>query len=142
MWLCEHPLTEPGEEDRMSTSYLSSADGLDWTRHGTVLEPTPGTWDARGVRVTAVLSHEPLVVLYDGRPTAEDNWHEVTSVAQADADGRLRAAPEAPVLRSPYSDGAFRYASAVPLPDGSTRFYLEAARPDGAHDLVTVLAVS
>ena len=71
----------------MTTSYLTSADGLAWTRHGTVLEPTPGTWDARGARVTTVLSHDPLVVLYDGRPTAEDNWHETTSVARADATG-------------------------------------------------------
>ena len=29
MWLCEHPLTEPGQEDRMSTSYLTSGDGHD-----------------------------------------------------------------------------------------------------------------
>ncbi len=142
MWLCEHPLTDPGEEDRMSTSYLTSTDGLAWTRHGTVLEPTPGAWDARGVRVTTVLSHEPLVVLYDGRPTAEDNWHEMTSVARANGHGRLKADRDAPVLRSPSSDGALRYASAVPLPDGSTRFYVEVARPDGAHDLVTVLSRS
>lgn len=139
MWLCEHPLTDPGDEDRMTTSYLTSADGLAWTRHGTVLEPTPGTWDARGARVTAVLSHDPLVVLYDGRPTAEDNWHEATSLARSNGNGRLHTDPAAPVLRSPDSDGAFRYASAVSLPDGSTRFYLELARPDGAHDLVTVL---
>ena len=77
-----------------------------------MLEPTPGTWDARGARVTTVLSHDPLVVLYDGRPTAEDNWHETTSVARADATGMLHADPDAPVLRSPDSDGALRYASA------------------------------
>jgi hypothetical protein len=140
MWLCEHPLTEPGHEDRMTTAYLTSSDGLSWTRHGTVLEPTPGTWDARGARVTTVLSHDPLVVLYDGRPTAEDNWHEITSVARGDATGQLHADPDAPVLRSNDSDGALRYATAVQHPDGSTRFYFELARPDGAHDLVTTLS--
>jgi hypothetical protein len=140
MWLCEHPLADPGHEDRMSTAYLTSSDGLAWTRHGTVLEPRPGAWDSRGARVTTVLSHDPLVVLYDGRPTAEDNWHETTSVARADASGRLQADPEAPVLRSPDSDGALRYAAAVPQPGGSTRFYFELARPDGAHDLVTTLS--
>jgi hypothetical protein len=140
MWLCEHPLTEPGEEDRMSTSYLTSSDGLSWTRHGTVLEPRPGLWDARGARVTTVLSHDPLVVLYDGRARAEDNWHETTSIARGDSTGLLQADPDAPVLRSPDSDGALRYATAVPQPDGSTRFYFELARPDGAHDLVTTLS--
>ncbi|MCW2820445.1 MAG: hypothetical protein JWR64_240 [Marmoricola sp.] len=140
MWLCEHPLTDGGEEDRMSTAYLSSTDGLSWHRHGTVLEPTPGSWDARGARVTTVLSHDPLVVLYDGRPRAEDNWHETTSVARADATGQLLPDPESPVLRSPNSDGALRYATAVNNPDGSTRFYFEMARPDGAHDLVTTLS--
>ena len=40
-------------------------------------------------------------------------------------------------IASPYSDGAFRYASAVALGDGRTRYYVEAARDDGAHDLVT-----
>ncbi len=140
MWLCEHPLTEPQHEDRMSTAYLTSEDGLAWTRHGTVLSPRAGAWDARGARVSTVLSHDPLVVLYDGRATAADNWHEVTGVARADATGRLVADPAGPVLRSPYSDGAFRYVVAVPLPTGETRCYAEAARPDGAHDLVTWLS--
>ncbi len=77
-------------------------------------------------------------MLYDGRPTAADNWHEVTGVARSD-DGRHLVADPATPLRSPHSDGALRYAAAVPLPDGSTRFYFEAACPDGAHDLMTSL---
>lgn len=140
MWLCEHPLAQAGHEDRMTTSYLTSADGLAWARHGTVLEPRAGEWDARGTRVSTVLSHDPLVVLYDGRATAAANWHETTGVARADGGHRLWADPSAPVLRSPYSDGALRYTTAVALPDGRLRFYAEAARPDGAHDLVTMLS--
>jgi hypothetical protein len=138
MWVCEHPLDEPGHEDRMRTGYFTSDDGLTWTRQATVLTPTTGRWDARGARVTAVLSESPLVVLYDGRARAEDNWHEVTGVARsAEADGPALVADDGPVLRSPHSDGALRYVSAVPLPDGRIRFYFEAARPDGAHDLMT-----
>jgi hypothetical protein len=136
MWVCCHPLTESGHEDRMTTAYATSADGLVWDWHGEVLAPTPDTWDQRGARVTAVLSEQPLVVLYDGRASAEDNWHEVTGVASGSTD-RLTPHPDGPVARSPYSDGALRYVSAVPLPDGGTRFYFEAARPDGAHDLLT-----
>ena len=67
MWICVHPLDEPGHEDRMTTAYATSADGLVWTWHGTVLRPTDGAWDARGARVTAVLTLDPLAVLYDGR---------------------------------------------------------------------------
>jgi hypothetical protein len=141
-WICEHPLTEPGHEDRMSTAYHHSTDGLVWERRGTVLEPRPGTWDSRGARVSDVVSLDPLVVLYDGRPRAEDNWHETTGVARATtADpGSVLVADEAEPLRSPYSDGACRYATSVTMPDGTLRYYLEVARPDGAHDLVTVTA--
>jgi hypothetical protein len=135
MWVCVHPLTDPGHEDRMTTAYATSADGLAWDWHGTVLTPTPGSWDQRGTRVSAVLSLAPLVVLYDGRARAEDNWHEVTGVAR-EVDGRLEPTSD-PVMRSPYSDGALRYASVVPLPGGGSRVYFEAARPDGAHDLMT-----
>jgi hypothetical protein len=137
MWVCVHPLTDPGHEDRMTTAYATSRDGLAWTWHGTVLAPTVGSWDQRGTRVTAVLSADPLVVLYDGRARAEDNWHEVTGVAR-DVDGVLVPTAD-PVMRSPHSDGALRYASVVPLPDGRKRVYFEAARPDGAHDLMTTV---
>lgn len=138
MWACEHPLAEAGDEDRMSTAFLTSADGLAWTRRGTVLSPTPGTWDARGTRVSAVLERDPLVVLYDGRATAAENWFETTGVARGTMTN-LSATGVRDGVRSPHSDGALRYVSAVPAPDGSLRYFFEAARPDGAHDLMTQL---
>src|SRR4051794_2093126 len=135
-WVCEHPLDLAGQEDRMSTSYWRSDDGLSWHRERSVLEPREGEWDARGARVTDVLSLDPFVALYDGRARAEDNWFEVTGVASGDLEGTLTAS-EHPPLRSPYSDGAARYVTHVTLADGSLRYYLEMARPDGAHDLVS-----
>ncbi|WP_340540778.1 hypothetical protein [Nocardioides sp. GXZ039] len=141
MWLCCHPLTEAGHEDRMTTRRLTSHDGLDWVDQGEVLAGRAGAWDARGARVSAVLppvDGAPRRVLYDGRPDAASNWHETTGVAVWDGE---RLVPEETVepIASPHSDGAWRYASAVPLADGRVRFYVEAARPDGAHDLVTVV---
>ncbi len=135
LWVCCHPLDVPGAEDRMTTRHATSVDGLSWTDAGEVLAGRPGEWDARGARVTAVLSHEPLTVLYDGRPDAESNWFETTGLA-VERDGVLVPSDEVR-LSSPHADGALRYVSAVPLEDGRTRFYFEAARPDGAHDLMT-----
>lgn len=137
MWLCCHPLADAGHEDRMTTRRLTSADGLVWIDRGEVLSPRADTWDARGARVSTVLTEQPLTVLYDGRADAASNWYERTGVARWDGD---RLVPDdGEPIGSPHSDGAFRYAAAVPLPDGRTRFYVEAARPDGAHDLVTIV---
>ena len=54
-WICCHPIDVEDEEDRMSTGYATSSDGLDWEWHGTVLAGRPTAWDARGARLTAVL---------------------------------------------------------------------------------------
>ncbi len=141
MWLCCHPLDEPGHEDAMTTRFLRSDDGLAWTDSGEVLSGTPGTWDARGARVTTVLSPDPLVVLYDGRATADENWHERTGVARSkDGTPVLTADADGPAASSPHGDGALRYACAVPLPDGGLRWYAEVAAADGSHALTTSLS--
>jgi hypothetical protein len=42
----------------MTTAWATSDDGLVRQRR---LEPTTGTWDARGARVSTVLAQDPLV---------------------------------------------------------------------------------
>jgi hypothetical protein len=131
-WICCHPLDEPGEEDRMTTTYATSADGLTWDWHGTAIAPRPGAWDARGTRVTAVLPDGRAY--YDGRATKEENWSERTGVARpAGRPGQLVQDGDGPVSEA-------RYLDVVPLPGGGYRLYYEAPLPDDSHELRTELA--
>ena len=127
-WICCHRLENPGEEDRMFTALATSDDGWRWTWHHPVLEPRPGEWDARGVRITGMLPGGRAA--YDGRRTAEEDWHE--RVGLAAWDGR-RFVPEP----GPVADA--RYLTALAFPDGSIRTWYERRRGDGTHDLVTEL---
>ena len=113
-WICCHPLDEPGEEDRMTTAHATSADGLAWRWHGTVLAGRPGAWDARGARVTAVLADGRMT--YDGRATKEENFSERTGITGD------RGAPVADV----------RYLDVLELPGGGARLFYEAPLPDGS----------
>ena len=121
-WICCHPLDEPGEEDRMTTAYATSQDGLEWRWRGTVLAGRAGMWDARGARVTAVLADGRMS--YDGRATKEENFSERTGLAEPRSD-----APVANV----------RYLDIVPRADGYVLFF-ERPLPDGSHDLCTQLS--
>jgi len=132
-WVCCHPLDVPGAEDRMSTTYLTSDDGVTWRRHGTVLAARPGSWDARGARVTTVLPDGRAS--YDGRATAEENWFERTGLAVPTGDGAHLCALDG----GPVAD--VRYLEILALPTGGHRLYYEARRPDGAHELRTELHV-
>jgi hypothetical protein len=125
-WICCHALDVAHEEDRMTTGYATSTDGLDWEWHGTVLAGRPGTWDARGARVTAVLPDGRAA--YDGRATKEENWFEQIGVAEPDG-GDLVATGEA------LFDA--RYLEVLPLQDGAYRLYYEARLSDESHELRT-----
>jgi hypothetical protein len=131
-WICCHPLDEPDEEDRMTTAYATSADGLDWTWHGTVLAPRPGMWDARGARVTAVLPDGRAA--YDGRATKEENWFERIGLARLTGNrpGELEQTNDDAAVDA-------RYLDVLPLPGGGYRIYYEARLPDDSHELRTEL---
>jgi hypothetical protein len=130
-WICCHPLDRPGQEDRMHTRLATSDDGLRWTWRGTVLRGTPGSWDARGARVTAVLPDGRAT--YDGRATAQENFAERTGVALPAHDGVVGDGL-APDGRGPRAD--VRYLDVVPTERGC-RLYYESPRPDGSHELRT-----
>jgi hypothetical protein len=131
-WICCHPLDEPDEEDRMTTAYATSADGLDWQWRGIVLAPRPGTWDARGTRLTAVLADGRAA--YDGRATKEENWFERTGLAQL--TGRRPGELE---QTSADAVADVRYLDILPLPGGGYRIWYEARLPDESHELRTEL---
>ncbi|MDA0632739.1 hypothetical protein OUY22_04865 [Nonomuraea sp. MCN248] len=140
LWASCHPLVNPEEADRMVTDYATSADGLEWTWHGTALSGRPGLWDERGVRVSAVRWQGGRVLAYyDGRASAAENYEERTGVAVGADPAALTALGDTPAAASPFGGGGLRYLEFVDLPGGAVRLYYEFTRPDGAHELLTEL---
>ena len=140
LWASVHPLDDPAATDRMTTEHATSPDGVDWTWQGTALTGRPGSWDARGVRfATVVLDGGRSWALYDGRANAAENWEERTGLAVRNGSGGFVAVGDEPLLASPHAPFGLRYADVVALPSGGARWFYEATRPDGAHELRTVL---
>ena len=134
-WICCHPLDEADEEDRMTTAYATSTDGIAWDWHGTVLSPRPGSWDQRGTRLTAVLADGRAA--YDGRASKEENWYERTGLARL--TGRQPGELEQ-VGNDAVRD--VRYLDVLPLPGGGHRIWYEARLSDLSHELRTELIPS
>jgi hypothetical protein len=126
-WICCHPLEQPGDEDRMTTAYATSADGVEWRWHGTALAGRPGRWDSRGARVTAVLPDGRAS--YDGRASKEENFSERTGVADpTESEGALFATGDSPVAD-------VRYLDLIRHPEGGYLALYEAPLGDGSHEL-------
>jgi hypothetical protein len=133
LWASCHPLDDPDATDRMTTEYATSDDGVDWTWHGTALAGRPGSWDARGTRITSVLL-DLSVAFYDGRASAEENWEERTGLARGGLFGTFAPVGDMPFGESQYGGHGLRYVSVVDV-GRSRRAYYEMTRPDGAHEL-------
>ncbi|HEX6519372.1 MAG TPA: hypothetical protein VF070_05055 [Streptosporangiaceae bacterium] len=140
LWATCHPLADPDEADQMVTGYATSADGLEWTWHGTALSGRPGAWDSRGTRVTAVSrSGATIAAFYDGRASAAENYEERTGIAHGTEPSALAAVGDGPAAQSRHGGGGLRYLDVLAVGDGRYRLYYELTRCDGAHELRTEL---
>jgi hypothetical protein len=140
-WVCCHPLVEVGAEDRMSSRYARSADGLNWDWGAQVLTPAASGWDRRGRRVAAIVPGPDGTVtgFYDGRADASENWYERTGSLRGPTINGVLSPTGDRIAQSPYGRYTLRYVSVIDLGDGIGRAYYEAASPDGSNEIRTQL---
>lgn len=141
-WVCCHPLAERGDEDRMTTRYAGSDDGLSWAWGDVVLGPAATGWDRRGRRVSAIVPQPDGSVAgyYDARADAAENWYERTGLLRGPSTAAaLESISAEAAAQSPYMRHTLRYVTVVDVGDGIGRAYFEAASADGSNEIRTQL---
>jgi len=122
------------------TGLATSRDGLAWTWHGPIFEPSEDGWDRYAARINTVYCRDGVFVgLYDGSKDVSENYEERCGVAASnDLRSWTRLSTDGPAAGPNGGPGSVRYAEAVQGP-GWTRFYYEYTRTDDSHELRTVL---
>ena len=143
LWASVHPLDDPDATDRMTTEHATSPDGVEWTWQGTALAGRPGAWDARGARfATVVLDGPPPGRSTTAAPPPRRTSRSAPAWPACTPAGPFTAVGDGPLLQSPHPPHGLRYADVVALPGGGARWFYEATRADGGHELRTVLLPS
>jgi hypothetical protein len=125
---------------RSLTGLATSTDAVSWTWEGAVLTPPQSGWDAYATRINTAVAAGPLWVgYYDGSASVAENYEERCGLAVSrDLRRWHRLSEEGPAIGSAGGPGAVRYVEAIQT-EAWTRYYYEYTRPDGAHELRTIL---
>ncbi|MGN6812957.1 MAG: hypothetical protein ACTHMP_18995 [Thermomicrobiales bacterium] len=118
----------------------TSVDGRRWQWEGPILEPRDGTWDAYAARLNSVVWRPPVWFgYYDGSASVAENYEErCGAVYSFDLRHWRRLSLDGPALGAAGGPGSVRYVEAVQGSDW-IRYFYEWTRPDGAHELRTIL---
>jgi hypothetical protein len=122
------------------TGLATSPDGIAWTWQGAVFEPSTSGWDAYAARINTVYVRDgAFIALYDGSRSVQENYEERCGIATStDFRSWARVSVDGPAVGPNGGPGSVRYAEAVQTA-GWTRVFYEYTRPDGSHELRTIL---
>jgi hypothetical protein len=122
------------------TGLATSNNGIDWEWQGSIFEPGNTGWDEYAARINTVYREgSQFIGLYDGSKSVQENYEERCGAATStDLRTWNRVSTNGPIVGPNGGPGSVRYVESVQSPDW-TRFYYEYTRPDGSHELRTVL---
>jgi hypothetical protein len=121
---------------RSTTGIAVSDDGLNWRYEGEILGPPSSGWDTYCTRLNSVVPvGDGFVGFYDGARDESENFEEHSGVCVSqDLRSWRRLTTDGPWVDWPHATRSMRYVNAILVGD-ELRYYYEAARPDGSHEL-------